>query len=187
MTEVIFVLIAVSIVGLLLWGAWLAVRAICRALGMAELHQRYVATAFCAAPFVIWFVANLDTLDALERTCRDELVRTDRMAGTSYLTVQKHYDFWSKKMSGGGMFAPWVSEPYQTPKVTLAVEFMREGRQHSALIDCIFSKLPNTGDPPELAFQEIRFALEDVRTDGASGAYTWEPWFPESSVPGTKP
>ena len=145
--------------------------------------MRTVAAAVCAAPLAIWFFASLDTLDPLERTCRDELAKTERMAGTSQLTVQKHYDFWSKTLSGGGWFAAWVSEPYQTPKVTLSVEFFREGRQHSALIDCLFSKVPNSGDPPDVAFQEVQFHLENVRKDISSSAYTWESWVPSSRAP----
>lgn len=183
MTGVALVLISVSIVGVLLWAAWLAVRTACRALGMADLHQRYIATAICAAPFVAWFFASLDTLDPLERTCRDELAKTERMAGTSHLTVQKHYDFWSKRLSGGGWFAPWVSEPYQTPKVSMVVEFTRDGQPHSAWIDCIFFKRPNTGEPPEVGFQDIRFAWENVRKDLSSGGYTWEPWLHHSRTP----
>ena len=66
---------------------------------------------------------------------------------------------------------PWISRPYETPKVSLVVEFTRDGRPHSAWIDCIFSKVPNTGDPPEIAFQDVRFSWENVREDLPGGGF----------------
>lgn len=117
--------------------------------------------ATLAIAVALW-IASLDRLDQLERTCRDELLKTARMQGTTDLRIEKHYDFWTKTISGGGFFMPWISQPYETPKVSLIVQFTREQRPRSAWIDCVFSKIPNSGEPPQIAFQEVKFSWENV-------------------------
>ena len=59
-------------------------------------------------------------------------------------------------------------------------EFTREERPHSARIECIFSKVPNTGDPPDIAFQQVSISWENVREDLPGGGWTWAPWKPKS-------
>jgi hypothetical protein len=164
----------------LVTGIWLAVRAGCRRLGLARRYQILIASAFCALPLLLWLLASLDRFDGPERICAREMMKASRMAGTTDLTVRQHYDFWTKTLSGGGVAMPWISRPYETPKVSLVAEFARDGRPHSAWIDCIFSKVPNTGDPPEIAFQDVRFSWENVREDLPSGGFHWAPWSPKS-------
>jgi hypothetical protein len=123
----------------------------------------------------VW-LAHIDALDSMERTCKSELMKAARMAGTTNLTVEHHYDWWTKELSGGGFAMGWISPPYKIPKVRLIIEFTREGQQHHNWIDCLFSKVPDTGDPPEVAFQEINFGFEDVRKYISTNTYTWVPW-----------
>jgi hypothetical protein len=69
------------------------------------------------------------------------------------LRVQEHYDFWTKMYSGSWVY-PWISRPYETPKVSLLLDFERDQRSHLAWVHCVFSKIPNTGEPPQLALQD---------------------------------
>jgi hypothetical protein len=39
-----------------------------------------------------------------------------------------------------------ISRPYETPKVSLMVNFTRNRRTQSAWINCVFSKVPNTAE-----------------------------------------
>jgi hypothetical protein len=38
-----------------------------------------------------FWLARIDTLDSMERTCKSELLKAPRMAGTTNLTVEHHY------------------------------------------------------------------------------------------------
>jgi hypothetical protein len=174
--KVVAVLVIACLGGALFVGVWSALRAIGRKLGIGDTYQIFIAGGACATPFLVWMLVNFDRLDSLERTCKSELLKTRRMAGATEVSVEEHYDFWTKTISGGGMAAPWISRPYETPKVWLTVEFTREGEGHRAFIECVFSKIPNTGDPPEVTFQGVQIGSEDVRRNLSDGGYTWDLW-----------
>ncbi|SRR5579871_546195 len=181
LTGVLLLLILVAIAGIVaavFFGLWFAIRTACRKLGLQRRYQILIPSAVCAAPFVFWLAASIDRLDPLERTCRDELSRTARMEGTTNLQIEEHYDFWTKTLSGGGWMAPWVSRPYETPKVSLKISFARDQRLHSAWIDCVFSKIPNTGEPPRLAMQDVKFGYENVLEQMSENRFRWVPWHP---------
>ena len=79
------------------------------------------------------------------------------MQGATDLQIEKHYDFWTRTISGGGWSgAGWTSRPYEEPKVWLIINFTRENRRHNAFITCMF-KVPNTGEPPQLVLQNVQF------------------------------
>jgi hypothetical protein len=141
--------------------------AVCQKLGLWTGDQILVPSGVCGISLLVW-LASMDGLDPLERTCRDELLKTTRMEGVADLRIENHYDFWTKTFSGGGFVMPWISEPYQTPKVSLTVTFTRDKRPRSAWIDCVFSKVPNTGEPPQVSFHDIKI-YETVleRTSGS--------------------
>jgi hypothetical protein len=164
----------------LLAGIWFAVRAACRKLGMRQKPEILTASALCLTPFIVLLVSSLDTLDDLEKACRSELLKTQRMADTSSFLVLQHYDFWTKTVSGGGMAIPWISHPYKTAKVSLVVQFKRDHQPHQAWIDCIFSKLPDTGDPPQVILQKVEFSWENVLKPISDSSYTWVPWHPSA-------
>src|SRR5262249_3724273 len=141
---------------------WSVMRALCRKLGLARRYQILIPSGIFALPLLFWLAAGIDRLGPLERTCRDALVKTRRMDGTTALRIEAHYDFWTKTNSGGGWVSPWISRPYETPRVLLMINFERDHRPHAATIACIFARMPNTGDPPLLAMQEVRFENENV-------------------------
>lgn len=142
---------------------------------------RMIAVGICTAAVVLWVWSRSGRLDDLENICRSELVKSARMAGTTHLAVYQHYDFWTKTISGGGFVAPWISHPYETPKVSLVVNFTRDGETRSGWVDCIFSQIPNTGDPPRLAFQKINPWIESVFVR-VGDQYRWMPPSPGASA-----
>ncbi|HEU0145759.1 MAG TPA: hypothetical protein VFR21_02665 [Bradyrhizobium sp.] len=146
---------------------WFVVRAACRKLGLARNYQILIPSAVCSIPLFFWVAASVDRLDPLERECREVLLKTTRMEGTRDLRVQKHYDFWTRTNSGGGWVMPWISRPYETPKVSLLVNFERDQRLRSAWINCIFSEIPDSGQPPQLAMQDVRIEREIVLDQAA--------------------
>ena len=157
-------------------GSWLAMRAACQKLGLGSSYQILISSGVCGIPLFLWLVASIDRLDPLERTCRDELLKTARMEGTTDLRIEEHYDFWTKTNSGGGWVSPWISRPYEIPKVSLKVSFTRDQRAHSAWINCIFSKLPNTGEPPQVAVRDVKFEYENVLAQASANRPRWVPW-----------
>ena len=72
--------------------------------------------------------------------------------------------------------SPWISRPYELPKVSLKVNFARDQRPHSAWINCVFSKLPNTGEPPQLTMQDVKFEYENVLERDSGNRPRWVPW-----------
>jgi hypothetical protein len=181
MDKLIFVAIACIIACIcagVVIGVWLAIRAVCRKLGLGRGYQIFIPSGVCGVPFILLLVASVDRLGPLERTCRDELLKTTRMEDTTDLRIEEHYDFWTKTISGGGWVSPWISRPYETPKVSLKVNFTRDRRPHSAWIDCIFSKIPNTGEPPQLTMHDVKFEYENVLEQTSGNQSTWVPWHP---------
>jgi hypothetical protein len=47
--------------------------------------------------------------------------------------------FWTKTYSGSWVY-PWISHPYETPKVSLLLNFKRDQRSHLAWVHCVFEK-----------------------------------------------
>ena len=144
---------------------WSIIRAACRKVGLTDRYLIVVPGAIFAMPVLLFLITSLDRLDALERACRAEALTSARLAGVTNLRVQKHYDFWTKTYSGSAMY-PWISRPYETPKVQLFVDFEKDLRPHSAWVNCVFSKIPNTGEPPQLS-------LQDVQVDEHGGFAPW--------------
>jgi hypothetical protein len=137
---------------------WFAIRETCRKLGLADRYLVFVPGAVFAVSATLFFIAKLDRLDALERTCRvASLANAARLQGAANVHVQEHYDFWNKTYSGSAVY-PWISRPYETPKVSLLLNFEIEQRSYSEWVHCLFLKIPNTGEPPKLDLQNVHVA-----------------------------
>jgi len=175
MTNILIAVAITCICAGLIAGIWLATRAACRKFGLGVRYQVLIPSSVCSIPLLLWVVTSVDRLDPRERTCRDELLKTTPMEGTADLRIEGHYDFWTETISGGGWGAAWASRPYETPKVWLIVQFTRDRRPHKAWIDCVFTKVPGTGEPPQIAFQEVKFDWENVLEPDAKGHLGWVP------------
>ena len=173
--QLLLIVIAIAWIGAgVFFGIWFAIRAACRKLGFGRGYQILIPSGVCAIPFLLWLAASVDRLGPLETSCRAALLKTTRMEGTKELRVREHYDFWTKTNSGGGWVSPWISRPHETPKVSLLVSFERDQRPHSAWIDCVFVKVPNTGEPPQFAMQDVQ--VDESVLDRTSGGLI--PWHP---------
>jgi hypothetical protein len=174
---ILLILVAIAWIGAgVFFGIWFAIRAACRRVGLQGRYQILIPSGVFGIPLLLWLVASVDRLDPLERTCRDELLKTTRMEGTTDVRIEEHYDFWTKTISGGGWVTPWISRPHELPKVSLKVNFARDQRPHSAWVNCVFSKLPNTGEPPQLAMQDVKFEYENVLEQASGNRPRWVPW-----------
>lgn len=162
MTDVLILVAIACVCAAVIVGIWFVIRVACQKLGLGTGYQILVSSGVCGIPFLVWMVVSIDELDPLERKCRDELLKTTRMEGVTDLRIEKHYDFWTKTFSGGGWAMPWISKPYETPKVELIVRFTRDRRPHKAWIDCGFSKVPNTGEPPQVEFHDVKFMYDTI-------------------------
>jgi hypothetical protein len=98
------------------WTLWSIYRAACRALSVSVRTQLLVIGGLCVASLGVLIFESIDTLEGIEKTCKSELLKTDRMSGATRVVIGAHYNFWTHTISGGGWFAPWVSEPHQTPR-----------------------------------------------------------------------
>ena len=135
-----------------------------------------VAAVVCASPFVAWAgwigFLWLDPLDGLERTCRAEFFKTSYLVGATDFKIRRHLDYWNDDLvSGGGYTIGWESKPYQRPKVELFVEFKVDDELHLATVNCSYVKLPDTGDPPKVAFKQVMVGLETVYRKDSNGRY----------------
>jgi hypothetical protein len=129
---------------------WFIIRAACRKVGLVGRYLIFVPSGLVPIPMLLL----LDGLDPLERTCRTASLASPQVQDATNLKVQEHYDFWAKTYSGSWVY-PWTSRPYETPKVFLLLNFKRDQRSHLAWVRCVFEKLPNTGEPPQLALQNF--------------------------------
>ena len=161
MINVLQILQLLLIVGAFAWISagifsiiWFGIRAACRKVGLSGRYLIFVPGTIFAIPVLLLLVASVDRLDVLERTCRAASLANALLAGTTNLRVQEHYDFWTKTYSGSAVY-PWLSRPYETPKVALLVKFERDQRPNSTWIHCVFKKVPNTGEPPQLALEDV--------------------------------
>ena len=151
-------------------------RAIFRRFGTGETARAYILSGGAAAMMglVAFWVISANSLDALERDCRDHILAAPQMAGVSHFAAEKHVDSWTYGASGGGFVAPWSVGPHSEPKVAMLADFYRgDSRLHHAWIECLYTKKPDSGDPPQLAFDQLRFSFENV-LDGDH----WQPWLP---------
>jgi len=165
MAFAIVVLVVLALAAVALSILWRIAAATCRKLGMTETTQFSVATVVSLIPIMVLIAFQIDTLDDLETTCKSELLKSPRMAGTTRMLVERHYDYWKNTYSGSFVY-PWISEPHQDPKVVLKIHFTREERDFSAWVDCHFDKLSDTGDPPALAFQRLNFTEDYINEEG---------------------
>jgi hypothetical protein len=131
--------------------AWFVFRAVCRRLHVRPRTQAVIAIAFvlflCAAAFEIW----RDKLSALEQVCKNEFMKSDRLAAASELEIKKHVDGWNK-----GWSTMWgYTEPFVDPLVWLWISFIRDGEKHHMQVKCRFTKIPGSGEPPQLRFDKL--------------------------------
>ena len=174
MKEIILGILLAVAAGLL-WLLWRGFRIVCRKLGASTRTQLLVGGGIGAIALGFGIFESIDRLEGIEKTCEAELLKTDRIAGADPVVIGAHYDFWTRRMSGGGWFMPWVSEPYQTPKVMMRINFFRDGVQHYASIDCWFAKVPNSGNPPQVVFERVEFVADDVLDERGQRV----PWHPK--------
>jgi hypothetical protein len=145
-------------------GLWFAARAVCRKFHLAKRAQLLVATTVCLVPAAAWAVSRIDRLDAHERTCFAETMKTPRMATARDVTIEKHFNFWTQTITGGGFGTiGWVSKPYTDAKVWLYLVYTRDHERYATTVECRFAKLPDTGNPPAIAFQSVDFQSERKR------------------------
>jgi hypothetical protein len=134
---------------------WFVIRAACRKVGLAGRYLIFVPGAVVAVPVLLLLAARIDRLDALERTCRTaSLANAARLQDAANVRVQEHYDFWNETYSGSAAY-PWLSRRYETPKVSLLLNFEVDQRPYSSWVHCDFSKIPNTGKPAQLDLQNV--------------------------------
>src|ERR1700753_2077864 len=146
-----FAWISVGIVSVI----WFLIRTACRKAGLVGRYLIFVPAAALAIPVLLFLTAKLDRLDELERTCRTaSLANAARLQGATNVYVQEHYDFWNKTYSGSAVY-PWLSRSHEMPKVSLLLNFEVERRPYSAWVHCIFSKVPDMGEPGQLDVQNV--------------------------------
>jgi hypothetical protein len=146
----LLLLTAIAISAAIFSVIWFLIRAACRKAGLVGRYLIFVPSAVFAIPVLLLLIASVDRLDPLERTCRAASLASPQLQDVANLHVQEHYDFWTKTYSGSSVY-PWISRPYEMPKVSLLLNFKRDQRSHLAWVHCVFEKIPNTGEPPQLA------------------------------------
>ena len=76
---ILLILVAIAWIGAgVFFGIWFAIRAACRRVGLRGRYQILIPSGVFGIPFFLWLVAGVDRLDPLERTCRDELLKTTK-------------------------------------------------------------------------------------------------------------
>jgi hypothetical protein len=154
----VVVLILAVIAGLVAWGVWRMVAALGRRFGLTRRMQFAVVGVLAAAVAAAVVLLRIDRLDALEKTCQSELLKHDRLSGSSGLEITKHVNFWDNHASGY-----WgISKPYEDPKVWLTFQYVKDGRKHRSFLWCRFAKIPDSGDPPKVRFDRLDGWWPDV-------------------------
>lgn len=146
-------------------GLWLLTRAACRIYQLTKRTQIIVATAVCLLPTVAWVVAGIDRLDAHERTCLAETLKTARMAKARDVKVERHNNYWAATVYYRGIGVIRSGKPYIEPKVQLDIVYRLDNEWRLASILCIFTKVPNSGNPPAIAFQSAAFTSDMKRIE----------------------
>jgi hypothetical protein len=57
----------------------------------------------------------------------------------------------------------------------IRLNFVRDGVEHYAWIDCWFAKVPDSGNPPQLVFDRVEFTSDDVQNEKGQNV----PWAPK--------
>ena len=149
--------IAVLLAGLIAWGAWRAVRALGRKYELTRRTQFAIFGGLVCAVCVAVVAFRIDRLDALERICQTEVLSHERLSGISNFEITQHINYWNNHVSGY-----WgISKPYEEPKVTLKIQYDKNGKKHQSFLTCRYGKVPNSGNPPQVRFERV------------------EPWWPD--------
>jgi hypothetical protein len=174
---VIWLFIALILVGVL-FALTAIVRAILRKSQLSETARAVILSGAAAAviAFAAFWVIRANSLDSLERDCRDHILAQPQMAGVSHLSADQHYDFWNYGASGGGFVAPWSVSPHTDPKVVMMTHFYRDDGQlhYASWTECLYKLKPDSGNPPQLAFDKVKFGWEYV-VDEAGHHVGWHP------------
>lgn len=148
---IIVVVFLALIAALIIWGVWRAIGAMGRWLGLTRRTQLAVGGVLAAVTCATAIWLRIDRLDAMERTCQDEVMKHERLSDSSHFEITKHVNFWNQPVSGY-----WgISRPYEEPKVFLWIEYIKDGRKHQAFLTCRYAKIPNSGNPPQVRFEKI--------------------------------
>jgi hypothetical protein len=109
-----------------------------------------------------------------EHECKDELLKSDDIAGITDFKIVKHYNWWENTYEGSWVVGGPISKPYRDPRADMKIRFKREGGlQHEAWVLCQFSIVADSGDPPRVRFESVRLLWENV-----ADPY-WTPWHPD--------
>ena len=148
---IVVLAIAAALAGLIACGVWRLIGALCRRFGLSRRTQFAIAGGLACAICAAVIVLRIDRLDALEQTCRDEVLKQELLSGHSEFTIRKHINFWDNHVSGY-----WgISKPYEEPQVMLDFRYVKAGRKHSGFSTCRFAKIPDSGNPPKLRFDKV--------------------------------
>jgi hypothetical protein len=124
----------------------------------------------------VWANIEWPSLDGVEHECRDRLLRSIDMANIREFRINRNYNWWEKTYSGSGAVGGPLYRPYQDPRVEMIVEFKRDDDlPHKAWIECIFMKVPDSGDPPRVAFESVEIEWEHFLDPQARSWVSWKP------------
>jgi hypothetical protein len=159
---IVILAIAVLIAGVLAWGLWRIIGALCRRYTLSRHMHFMIFGAFVLAVCMTGVAISIDSLDGLERICEAEVRKHEKLSGSSDFEIKKHLNYWKQYTSSF-----WgISEPYQDPQVTMTIHFVKDGKKHQSFLACRYTKIPNSGDPPRLQFHQVRFHSFDFLKDG---------------------
>ncbi len=132
-----------------------------------RLKRRYwvVPAAILAPALAIGLHAyiNRDGLEGIEYECRDALLSSDAMIGTTDLRIERHYDWWENTYTMSWVLLGAISKPYEDPRVEFLIRFKRQdGFPHSAWTQCQFAIIPDSGQPPKVRFECVQLLWENV-------------------------
>lgn len=158
---IVVVAIGILLAGLIAWGVWRIIGALCRRYALSRRTQFAIFGALGLAVCVAGVAASIDRLDALERICEAEVRKHDKLSGSSDFEIKKHLNHWKQYTSSF-----WgISEPYQDPQVTMTIQFVKDGKKHQSYLTCRYAKILNSGDPLRLQFHQVRFHSFDFLDD----------------------
>jgi hypothetical protein len=172
---IVSVVIGAILIGLLTLIVTLA-RAALHGFEIGSTPRNLILSGGAAAAIALaaFFVVRADALDSLERDCRDHILADPRMAGVSHLSAEQHHDIWNYTTTYGGWVAPQISQPHTVPKVIMVVKFYRDdNRIHDSWIECLYKTKPDSGNPPRLLFDQVKYSFENMLEDNH-----WVPWHP---------
>lgn len=166
--------IGLAVSALVLFLLWRVFRAICRHFGIAARVQNTILATLGLVLCCILVVRILFPLDDLEIACKNEIIKSNRLAVTGDLEIETHRNFWPIAWSSFGGSVGVVGKPYTLPEVHMKIAFNRGSRKHKGKVVCRFSKIPESGNPPQLQFRELRFT-HGVMLDDRNNWVGWQP------------